>query len=431
MEEIPAHRSALTTRPASTLGAILAIALGSVAIVWLLTNHMPPQWDMHYYIDMAAHGLIGNNDLAAPFAYRPGAPLLVGLIAGVLHCDPEITFRMCNALMCVLFVVSCFYYARAFGASFQAAAFSGVSLSLYFYVTKWTLFSGTMVDIYAYPLLLLAFWAVIRERFYLCLVVSAIALFFKEFALLPLLIQAAALVIKTSRKDWRKLVTPITLTLLVMLFCFVLPRFLIHVRQTFQDIDPINQSSSLRRLLSYPLSLRHNFNIVFAYLSGWLPVLLLLTVRRWQIAWPSLKPYAVILALYMAVHFALTMYGGTNIDIYITFCAPIQILVLIAFLDKDRVPPWEWVAVILVVFLYNRIWMKVPLPQNGLDAYLDFYGGYYMRVTHASLIRMAELLTWIIGFWGLRFLVSSFSRPASGAVANPASFTSGASDVAS
>ncbi|MFL6451861.1 MAG: hypothetical protein ACJ746_29955 [Bryobacteraceae bacterium] len=418
----------LTKNPVAMFGAILAIALGSVGIIWLLTNHMQPEWDMHYYIDMATHGVIGNKDLAAPFAYRLGAPLLVGLIANVLHCDPETTFRICNALMCILFVVSCFYFARSFGASFDAAAFSGLSLSLYFFVTKWTLFSGTMVDIYAYPLLLFAFWALITDRFYLCLVVSGIALFFKEFALLPLLTQTGALTIRTRVAEWRKLVKPLSLALLVILSCFVLPRFLIHVKQTFQDIDPINQASTLRRLISYPLSRRHDFNIVFAYLSGWLPVLLLMNVRRWKTAWTTLRQYRVIFALYMAGHFALTMYGGTNIDIYITFCAPIQILVLIAILDKERVPYWEMLTVLLIVFMYNRIWSTVPLPKNGLDAYLDFYGGYYMRVTPRSLMRMVELLSWIVAMWGLRFLVSELPSRERRSLARAAGVEVGASE---
>lgn len=383
---------------------------------------------MHYYIDMASRGLVGNKDLAAPFAYRPGAPLLVGLIAKGFHCDPETTFRVCNGLMCVVFVVSCFYFARSFGASFDAAAFSGVSLSLYFYVTKWTLFSGTMVDIYAYPMLLLAFWAIIRERFYVCLFVSAVALFFKEFALLPVLTEMGAFVIRTRLANWRKLVKPLTLTLLVIFTCFILPRLLIHVRQTFQDIDPINEASTLRRLVSYPLSRRHDFNIVFAYLSGWLPVLLLMNVRRWKTAWTVVRRYGLIFALYMTGHFALTMYGGTNIDIYITFCAPIQILVLVAVLDKERVPYWERFLVILIVIVYNRIWSTVPLPQNGLDAYLDFYGGYYMLVTPRSVMRMVEVLSWIAAMWAVRFFVSELSNHRTRSLVSSSTLEGGAAE---
>jgi len=404
-------RSAATNRPKAVFFAVLTMAISVVFVIWLLTNHMTPQWDMAYYLDMATRGLIGNKNLAAPFAYRPAAPLIVGVIAHVFRSDPETMFRVSDAIMCVVFILSCFYFARSLGASVYAAAFAGLALALNFNVVKWTLFSGTMVDIYAYPFLLAAFWALLRKRFYLCLAISAVGLFFKEFLLVPIMVQAAVVVFRGRFKEWRTSLNAVMLTILVLLLCFVLPRLAIHVARTFQDIDPLNDGSTISRLITYPLSRRHDFNILFAFLAGWLPVLLLLDRRRLRMVWLRLYPYRVILVLFTAFHFFLVMYGGTNINIYITYCAPIQIMVLIVLLDKGNTRTWEACLAIVAVFVFNRLWKAVPLPQNGMDTYLDFYGGYYMRVTPSSFFRMGEVLAYILSFGVLRSIISHASKP--------------------
>ncbi|MBV9037797.1 MAG: hypothetical protein JO182_25130 [Acidobacteriaceae bacterium] len=404
MPNILEYKCLVTKLRESGIGAAFVIASAVVAAVWLLTNHIAPQWDMHYYLDMATHGLLGNRDLAAPFAYRPGAPLLVGAISHVFGFSPGRTFRVCDAAMCVVFILSCFYFARWLGASFFAAIFAGTILALNFNVVKWTLFSGTMVDIYAYPFLLAAFAALLRKRFYLCLGICAIGLFFKEFLLVPIAVQTVLLMLNHRLKGWTESWKPLLLTGLVLLVCFVLPRLTIHVARTFQDIDPINDSSTIRRLLTYPLSRRHDFNILFAYLAGWLPVLLLLSPSRVQLLWRRLYPYLPVLALFMAFHFVLVMYGGTNINIYITYCVPLQVMALIILLDEGNVRKWEVGLVLIAVIAFNRIWMTIPLPENGLDAYLDFYGGYYMRVTRSSFFRMGEVFAYLLVFAALRFL---------------------------
>ncbi len=384
--------------------AAAAIAVGVVIAVTLLTNHMASRWDMHYYLDMAVHGLRGNRGLAAPFAYRPGAPLLVGVLYRILHTNAEYTFRVCDAAMCVVFILSCFYFARSLRASFFASIFAAVTLALNFNVVKWTLFSGTMVDIYAYPFLLAAFAALLRKRFYLCLGICAVGLFFKEFLLVPIAVQTVILMMNGRLKGWKKSWKPLLLTAFTLLVCFVLPRLVIHVAETFQDIDPLNDGSTIWRLLTYPLSRRHDFNILFAYLAGWLPVLLLLSQGRVQLLWRRLHAYRLVLALFMAFHFVLVMYGGMNIDIYITYCVPVQMMALMILLDEGSIQKWELFLVLAAVIAFNRIWMTVPLPENGMDAYLDFYGGFYMRVTTSSFFRMGEVFAYLLLFAGLRFL---------------------------
>ena len=388
----------------------LAIAIGVVTVVWLFTNHMSPQWDMHYYLDMAAHGLLGNRNLAAPFAYRPAAPLIVGALSRVLPVNLELLFRACDALMCVVFILSSFYFARSVGANLRTAFFAGTVFALNFNVVKWTLFSGTMVDIYAYPILLAAFYALLRDKIYTCLGICAVGLFFKEFLLVPIGVQTVVLLVRSRQIGWKAVWKPLLLAAGIVLVCLVLPHLVIHVTRTFEDIDPVNDRSSVRRLISYPLSRRHDFNILFAYLAGWFPILALLSPHRAHIVWHRLSRYRLLITSFMAFHFLLVMYGGTNIDIYITYCLPIQILVLVVILRECNVRPWEVGLTLVAVVAFNRIWMHVPLPENGLDAYLDFYGGYYMRVTRSSFLRMGELLAYLLAIGLLRLLILQRER---------------------
>lgn len=110
------------------------------------------------YVDMASRSMLGNRHLVAPFAYRPGAPLLVGAIARVFHSNVATTFRICVHVMCVAFILCGFCFARRLGGRYTSAMTVAILLARYFYIIKWNVFTDAMVDIYVYPLLLLAFW---------------------------------------------------------------------------------------------------------------------------------------------------------------------------------------------------------------------------------------------------------------------------------
>ena len=376
---------------------------------------------MQCYLDMASNGVIGNKHLVSPFAYSLAVPLIVRGLAHLLNLESAIAFHLCAYTACMAFVVCCFYFARSVGAGVVSGVLTGVTLALNFNIVKWALFAGTMVDIYVYPLILLAFWLILRKRFYACLAVSGIGLFFKEFMLLPLLTQAAALAVRKwqtfPRRQWLKdLIKPLSITLLVLLVCFLLPRLLIHVERAVKDyagvapIDPFRNPASLRRLYSFPANIRRDFNIVFAYFSWWLPVLLLLDTRRLQLLWDRLQPYRLVCALFLGFHFLLVMYGGTNLDIFATYSLPILIMVLIVLLEEGAVQLWEKILMVLLVFLFNRIWMHIPLPQQDLHTYLNFYGGFDDLVTRRSLFRMTELLVYVTGAGALRALLYSRNR---------------------
>jgi hypothetical protein len=396
-------KSSSRAGPLTGWGVLVAVLVAAVVVLLVarFTNHLNPKWDMLYYQDMAANGLVGNHHLVAPFAYRPAAPLVIGALARAAHEDYADTFRTCAQLMSMVFIVACFVFARLNQCSDRAALFAAVLIALNLYIIKWNVFAGSMVDIYAYPLLLLGFWAVLTRRFHLLMLTSVAGLFVKEFLLLPLVAQAGMLIRDNYRTNRRKMIGPMALMGAILVACFVLPRVLIPVVDSLQDVDP-HQLWKLRRLISYPASPKRWFNILFAYVTVWLPVLLLLTRSRWRQVQQRLYPHRWAIFPFLAFQLVLVMYGGTNIVIYVTYSAPVAVLALVTLLDSPDLLRWEPFAALAVVILFNREWMSIPLPQYGLERYLDFIGGYSDLVTWRSFWRFAEAFAYILGFWTVR-----------------------------
>src|SRR5450759_5557054 len=201
-------------RKAKVFISVFLAAVSLVAAINVLTNRMPARWDVVYYLDMASNGLAGNHHLATPFAYRPVVPLTIFAISHALHTDPEATFHAATHVVAAILLVLAFYWTRSFGGSELAAWCGMLALALNFVMVRYPLFTGTMIDIYAYVFTLLAFWGVLRRRFYPVLLLCAAGLFLKEFMVVPLLAQAGVLLWETPRESWRSLWLPLGLTAL-------------------------------------------------------------------------------------------------------------------------------------------------------------------------------------------------------------------------
>jgi hypothetical protein len=394
-----------TENPPSTgTRAAIAVFLAAVTVVAtlsVLSNRMRPRWDSVYYLDMATSGLAGNHHLVAPFAYRPIAPLTIGAIARTLHMDPVTTFRAGAHVAALALLLVAYYFMRRFGASEFAAGLGTLAIALNFVMIRYPLFNGTMLDIYAYPFVLLGFWGVLRRRFYPVLLLCAVGLFLKEFMLLPLLAQAGVLVLETPRKRWLSLWLPLGLTGMVIAVCFIAPRAVIPVVDSFQDIDP-HIPGSLRRLITHPLSWRRWFNIVYSYLAFWLPCALLMTRDRWQMVRRRLAPYSRAIGCFAVFHLLLVLYGGTNIFVFTSYSLPVELLVLVVLLDQGAPQLWELILVFAVLVIFNRIGAHIPVFEEGWDNHLDFYGGYSSEIRLRSVLRFAEVLAYVGAFQILR-----------------------------
>jgi len=162
--------------------------------------------------------------------------------------------------------------------------------------------------------------------------------------------------------------------------------------------------------MTYPANWRRWFNITFVYLAVWLPALLLLSRQRCHLVWQSIRStHARVVIFFLIFHFLLVMYGGTNILVFVSYSLPVEILVLRILLESRGLLAWEPLLALFVVIMFNREWMALPLPEDGLDRYLNFYGGYYHLVTRRSLFRVAEALSYVAGFWLLRAAVTRWS----------------------
>jgi hypothetical protein len=171
----------------------------------------------------------------------------------------------------------------------------------------------------------------------------------------------------------------------------VLPRVLIPVSGTAQFVDPLNDISTLKRLLDAPLDEFRNFNIVYALVGYWLPTLVLMTRRRFDqlwsdldeadALWPALGTIALVLLL--------TMYGGTNVGVFVGYMAGVQALVL-ALLLRRGVGRLEAAWAVVATVAYNKLLLSIPSPERDFEAYIDFYGGWSSRVTMSSVIRLVE-----------------------------------------
>src|SRR5262249_54359553 len=151
------------------------------------------------------------------------------------------------------------------------ALWIAVVLLLYAKSIKWELFAVSMVDLYAYPVFLLAFYALWEGRLWFALAIAAPGLLFKEFLLAPLL-TVAGVWTYAHWGDWRRvavLLTPVGAALIVF---FLLPRVLIHVQSNSDTTISFAHPRSLILLIRFTLDPGHWVAILFAYVWFWLPV---------------------------------------------------------------------------------------------------------------------------------------------------------------
>jgi len=104
----------------------------------------------------------------------------------------------------------------------------------------------------------------------------------------------------------------------------------------------------------------------------------------------------------------LTMYGGGNILIYVSYSIAVQAVVL-ALCFRYGVGIAEGIYVVVVMLLYNKIMLHIPLPTDGFDAYVDFYGGYASRVTLPTLMRAIEMGAYVIGAMCVRVVTAKIA----------------------
>jgi hypothetical protein len=187
----------------------------------------------------------------------------------------------------------------------------------------------------------------------------------------------------------------------------LIPRLYIPVQGSYQEIDPIDNFRTLKRLWNYLLNEPKNINTLYAIMSYWLPSLLLLTSDRFKSIWYELRNFKGFILIYLSLNLLLTVYGGTNLLVFVSYSVAVQIVIL-SLLIKHGIHPIELVFMLMVMLIYNKILLNIPLPQENFDAYIDFYGGWSSRVNIMTVVRFLEMLIFILMSKGLRVIIQIY-----------------------
>jgi hypothetical protein len=359
-------------------------------------DSFPKPTDGDFYVDMARNGITGNPNLAAPFAYRPGMPFVSHVAANLFSISIEDGFRVVVRISAVLFLMGIFVLSRSFTPDYRHAFLPMIILGLSWQHIKFPIFSYLLVDVAAYPLIIIAFWALVTKRFWLCLFVSGIGLLFKEFLAIPWLLLVLHLASTYWRSKSRHDLILLAVSVGVGLAMILTPRMYIPIVKTFQFLDPMNNIKTLKVVFSAPLDPGRIFNVIFATAGYWLPTFLLLSRPRFNALRADLARHKLLptIWIYLFLVTLLTLYGGHNIYIFVSYSVAIQAVVLVLIV-RHGVSVAEAIFVIAIMVVYNKSMLHIPSPSNGLGDYLDFYGGYASRVNINTVKRLLELTTYV------------------------------------
>jgi hypothetical protein len=383
-------RDRVRTQPATGVALAILSAL-LVAVSAEVSGVLPPLFDAKVYVKIAEHGLFPKGGLEAPFAYRPLVPFLARGLAEALRIEIPTAFRVLSWTSVAALPVLAWSFVRWDGGDARAALVAFAAVALSYHHLKLPVFLPTPSTIEAYLLLFIAMWALLAGRERLCLALSALGLFAKEFLIIPPLLLAGSQLRAAARTRNRTRLAAAIVTLAVIAFCVALPRAVIPISISFQWVDPIHNPATISNLWLTPLHPLRDLNLLFAWLGYWLPTWLLLTRVRWRALRERLSPVKGVVLGYLALLLLLSMYGGTNLTWFAAYAVPIQVLVLGRLIDRS-VRTSELVLMLVAVLLFNRFLVPIPLPdEQRYEAFVDFYGGWSARVNEVTLKRFAEL----------------------------------------
>ena len=215
-----------------------------------------------------------------------------------------------------------------------------------------------------------------------------------------------------SRRD---LLAWMLATLALMTACIALPRALLPIHASMQFIDPIHRPETLSLLYSAPLDPGRITNLLYSIAAYWLPSLMLVTRARLRWLADELRDEGMLLGSCVALVLLLAMYGGTNLNLFVSYTLPVQVIVL-AKLGQRDVAWFEWALVLFALFAFSRIAVPIPSPLEGgeaFDRYVDFYSGWSSRVTGRTGLRALEIVS-CIGLANLARHLLAYGAPGAG-----------------
>jgi hypothetical protein len=401
-----------STARCSLLQAFLALLITCLLVVVLdlLTNRVEAvkdhAWDFVYYIDIAENGLVGNDHLAVPYAYRALTPLMARFIMTNFGVSTSTGFKVIAYIGVIAQLFGIYLLARQlkmrFGTALMAMLLPGFAL----FNTKFLLFDSYRPDLLAYPILVFGFICLLRGWLVPAVILALIGIQMRETPGILALIAIYQLI-----SQWRmekKNLRPLFSTGLIaaaMVIAIALPRILIPVKFTQQILDPIQDPNFLRVLLGMILDWKRDINLVYNILAYLLPLWLLATPDTLKKVWKNLSIHKAWLVIYLVVILFMTLYGGTDMMRYVTYLFIPQVILVALLVERENIPVEQVLFALIALFIFNRIFLQFPIWD--FNAYLDFYGGYGDRLTLASLLRFIELVGWVAAGVGVRWALSS------------------------
>jgi hypothetical protein len=215
----------------------------------------------------------------------------------------------------------------------------------------------------------------------------------KEFLMLPFVVALVAGAVAARReRSWRAALWLMPVTG-VGAAVFLVPRLLIEVRSSFQEIDPADAStwSGIWELPTDPVRL---LTMLVSYLGYLLPALLLVTRPRLVRLRAALTAHRLALGLFLGLHLLLVVYGGRNVAVFVSYALPVLALVLIMLLRDGEPSKFELAYVLVALVVFNRVFVAIPDPHVDEEAYFVFLKFGYPKLMGWRLL---ELSAWIVG----------------------------------
>ncbi|HTO95249.1 MAG TPA: hypothetical protein VMM80_12740 [Bacteroidota bacterium] len=402
-----------------TLAALLVAALR------LTTPVARVMTDGAEYLRLATEGFSGTAHLGAPFAYRFAVPMLARLVCIVTGASPREIFLLVVLLAGFGLLVASYAAARGEGAAPRTSALIMVVMASSLFAVRFPLYCPFDVDIEACLVSFAAFACLRRGAPLAALAVSLVGLLFKEFLLAPLAALSATFALQYARERSLRPLRLLTLTVVLTVTAFVLPRVLIPVTSSFGAITEYRLQSpsrtlyfsQLRMSLAWPPTPGALVNIVLALLSFWLPVVMLWTPSRGAALLRAAGKDRIPLLAWLIGVIALMTVGGTKIMVFAAYTAPLLVAALAALL-KTGPSRAEVIFLLVATAVFNRIVLPLGSPGGDPGVDIGFYGAYGLDVTDASLWRFAEAAGWVISAALVRARWEGKEQPA--AIADPA-----------
>ena len=366
-----------------------------IAIIDMLTNTFDINkhfWDFKYYIAFAEDGF-NTEELISPIAYRYMTPFLAAGLHNLFPLTIPEAFKVLAYIGLWLQLVGIYVFVLYYTDSFWGAIVATLATAFSAINVKFLLFDPFRPDIFAYFIVVIAVYLAFKKKVLWLMVVSAIGVQFREYAIVPLITYFINL---TLNKEWQELKTYILPFIFTLIISVLLPRLLIPVTESFQYVK------SLEDLLIVPLNWWRNFNWAYTIIIYFLPLSILLTRGRFKEIKKKMPSHDfTFILIYTFLIALLSMYGGTDLARFTTYLFIPQII-LIGYLSTYATK-LELIYLVVTVFLFNKIHTDIIVG----DFY--WYGGYDNIVTHATFMHLLWMALIIIGAILLRVVTQKIN----------------------